>query len=249
MRPGQPRGGTVATPDSHGRTSSALRRKVSVPCAWRAAVPVKENPIVMADQGARLWTSHCCGREDQDAARLRQVPEEGRARDRPISCHGGFLMPDPAAIAAAGITVQPTLPATGPAACNHDGTGHKPALQVVLAFRARAPRLRAEPSPGRRAGRPRQAVCTSKEWGLGGRKGPPSASCWLALLLGSAAGSARAAGIPTLAHATPVHRILTRPRTTLGSCPHQASRYRYLVIAASGEVPMRRIAAGHPVPA
>ncbi|WP_187365829.1 hypothetical protein [Trebonia kvetii] len=46
-----------------------------------------------------------------------------------------------------------------------------------------------------------------------------------------------------------MHRILTRPRTTLGSCPHQASRYRYLVIAASGEVPMRRIAAGHPVPA
>ena len=75
--------------------------------------------------------------------------------------------------AAAPITVQPTVPAAGPAACNYSGTGHRPALQVVWASRARAPRLTAEASLGRRAGRLRQVVCTSKGWGLGVRQGSP----------------------------------------------------------------------------
>jgi hypothetical protein len=71
------------------------------------------------------------------------------------------------------ITLQPIVPATRPAACNHSGTGHRPALQVVSASRARAPCLTAEASPGRRAGRLRQAVCTSKGWGRGSGKGSP----------------------------------------------------------------------------
>ena len=142
--------------------------------------------------------------------------------------------------AAAPITLQPTVPAAGPAACNYSGTGHRPALQVVWASRARAPRLTAEASLGRRAGRLRQAVCTSKGWGLGVRQGIPLSSCWLALLLGSAAGSARAAGTPTLAQVARVHRILTRgPPSTPGGCPHQ-------VTAARREVLPRRTAAAHP---
>jgi len=146
-----------------------------------------------------------------------------------------------AAIAAAApITVQPTVPAAGPAACNHDNTGYRPALQVVLASRARAPRLTAEASPGRRVGRLRQAVCTSKGWGLGIRQGISLSSCWLVLLLGSAAGSARVAGVPILAQATPVHRILTHgPPSTLGRRSHR-------VTAARREVLPRRTAAAHP---
>jgi hypothetical protein len=76
--------------------------------------------------------------------------------------------------------------------------------------------------------------------GAGGRQEIPLSSCWLALLLGSAAGSARAAGTPTLAQATPAHRILTRGLpSTPGRCPHQ-------VTAARREVLPRRTAAAHP---
>jgi len=141
---------------------------------------------------------------------------------------------------AAAITLQPTVPATGPTACNHNGTGRRPALQVVWACRASAPRLSAETSPGRREGRLRQAVRTSKGWGLGGRKGSSLSSCWLVLLLGSAAaGSARAAMTATLAQAAPAHRILTH------GMPSAQGSYPLQVTATCKENPPRRTAAEH----
>ena len=76
----------------------------------------------------------------------------------------------------------------------------------------------------------RQAGCTSKGWGLGVREASPLSSCSLVLLLGSVAGSARAAGTPTLAQAAPGRRILTRgPPSTQGRCQCQVTVARRAV--------------------